>query len=56
MIIRVEDMTNKIENDVTLIINGDTGDIYIDPSVEEVKKFTNQQRYEQEEKRKLKIN
>ena len=53
MIIRVEDVQSKIKNGDIIIINGETGEIYINPSIEEVEKFKKQQRNEQEEKRKL---
>ena len=53
MIIRVEDVAKKIKNDDILIINGSTGDIYINPSKEEIEKFKRQQNAEEQEKRKL---
>jgi len=53
MIIRIEDVANKIKNNDILIIKGDTGEIYINPSIEEMEKFEIQQKFEQEEKRKL---
>lgn len=54
MIIRIEDVVNKIKNDDILIINGNTGDIYINPSIEEMEKFKRQQNADEQEKRKLK--
>lgn len=53
MIIRVEDVINQVKNDDIVIINGDTGEIFINPSVEEVEKYTNMEKTNKEEKRKL---
>lgn len=53
MIIRVPNITKKIENSALVIIDGDTGDIKIEPSIEEMEKYKEQQKVEQEEKRKL---
>lgn len=53
MIIRVEEAVNQIKNDDIVIMNGETGDIYINPSVEEMEKYKEQQKAKQEEKRKL---
>lgn len=53
MIIRIENVTSTIKNGDTLIINGDTGDIYINPSIDEMEKYQKLQKTAQEEKRKL---
>ena len=53
MIIRVEDIVNKIKNDDVVIINGETGDIYINPSIEEIEKFRRHKNEEKDEKRRL---
>lgn len=53
MTIGVEGVANKIKNGDSVIINGETGDIYINPSKEEIEKYINQQKDEQEEKIRL---
>lgn len=53
MIIQVQDILGKVKNDDTVIINGKTGDIYINPEVEEIEKYKKKREAEQEEKRKL---
>ena len=53
MIIRVEDIIDKIKSGDIIVINGDTGEIYINPSIEEIEKFKIQQKFEYEEKIKL---
>ena len=53
MIIGIEDITNKIENDDILIIDGETGEIHINPTIEEMTKYQNLQKEEGEEKQKL---
>ena len=54
MVIRVEEAVRKIKNGDIVIINGDTGDIYINPSKEDIETFQKLQMTEQEEKIKLK--
>lgn len=53
MIIRVEKIDAKIKNGDIIIINGETGEIVVNPTVEEVGKYKEEQKVEQEEKRKL---
>lgn len=53
MVIRVKDLLKQIKNDDIVIINGDTGEIEINPSIEEVEKFRKQQKSEIEERIKL---
>ena len=53
MIIQVEELVSKIQDDNILIINGDTGEIFVNPSVEEMERYTNLQKVNKEEKRKL---
>ena len=53
MIIRVESVLAKIKNGDAIIVNGDTGEIYINPTTEEMEKFQNIQKEEEVEKRKL---
>jgi phosphotransferase system enzyme I (PtsI) len=53
MIIRVEDIESKIEDGKSIIINGKTGEIILNPSIEEMGKYQEQQKINKEEKRKL---
>ena len=53
MIIRVESVLAKIKNGDAIIVNGNTGEIYINPTTEEMEKFQNIQKEEEVEKRKL---
>lgn len=53
MIIRVENVVDIIKNDDIVILNGETGDIYTNPSIEEMEKYKEQQKTEQENKRRL---
>lgn len=53
MVIRVENVQAKIKDGDTIIVNGDTGEIYINPLKEEVEKYQKLQEDEKEEKRKL---
>ena len=53
MIIRVEEVKNKFKNGDILIINGDTGEIIINPSIKEMEKYQNLKKDTEEEKRKL---
>lgn len=52
MIIRVEEM-ESIKNGDIVIINGETGEIVVNPTVEEMSKYKDEQKAEREEKRKL---
>ena len=53
MIIRVSEGLNTIKNGDTIILNGETGEIIINPSTEELEKYQNMQNSAQEEKREL---
>ena len=53
MIIRVEEIDTKIKNGDIVIINGETGEIVVNPTVEEMDKYKEEQKAEQEEKQKL---
>lgn len=53
MIIRVENIESKIENGESIIINGTTGEIILKPSVEEIGRYQEEQKINQERKRKL---
>ena len=53
MIIRVEELDTKIKSGDIVIINGETGEIVVNPTVEEMGKYKEEQKVEQEEKRKL---
>lgn len=53
MIIRIERITSIIQNGDSVIINGNTGDIYINPTIEELKKYHDLQKIEKEENKKL---
>lgn len=53
MIIRVENVVNQIKDGDTVVINGKTGDIHINPTIEEMAQYENQQKEEQVEKTKL---
>lgn len=53
MIIRVGNIQAKIKDGDTIIVNGDTGEIYINPSTEEIEQYQRFQKEEREEKRKL---
>jgi len=52
MIIRVENF-EKIKNDDILVINGETGEIDINPAIEEMAQYQNLQKQRKEEKQKL---
>ncbi len=52
MIIRVENM-KQIKNDDIIIINGDAGEIYLNPSIEEMEYFQKLQKQAQDRKREL---
>ena len=53
MIIRVEDVVNKIKDGDIIVMNGNTGEVYINPSIEEMAQYEKQQKEEQDEKIKL---
>ena len=53
MIIMVENVLNEIENGDSIVINGKTGEIHINPSIEQMARYKNQQKEEQEQKRNL---
>ena len=53
MVIRVNDAVKEIKNDDIIVINGSTGDIHINPSIEEMGEYEKLQKEEKEEKTKL---
>ena len=53
MIIRVNDIEKQIKDNDILILDGEKGEILINPTVEEMEKYTKIQKANQEEKRKL---
>jgi len=53
MVIRVSEGLNTIKNGDTIILNGETGEIIINPSIEEMGKYQKLQNIAQNEKRKL---
>lgn len=53
MVIRVKDVQEKIKNGDMIILDGETGEIYINPSIEEIKKYKNIQESKRIEKEKL---
>ena len=53
MVIRVEDIMNKIKDGDIVVINGKTGEIHINPSIEEMAQYEKLQKQEQNEKIKL---
>ena len=53
MIIRVEDVINKIKDGDIVVINGNTGEIHINPSIQEMAKYEKMQKQEMNEKMKL---
>lgn len=53
MIIRVEDVINKIKDGDIVVINGNTGEIHINPSRDEMAQYEKLQKQEQNEKTKL---
>lgn len=50
MVIRVEDVLNKIKDGDIVAINGETGEIHINPSIEQMAKYKKMQKEELEEK------
>ena len=53
MIIRVSNLAEKVKNGDIVIINGETGEIFINPSIEEMEKYKSKQSAEKKEKVKL---
>lgn len=53
MIIRIEDVVNKIKDGDIVVINGTSGEIHINPSIEEMAQFEKQQKEQNDEKIKL---
>lgn len=53
MIIRVSNLAEKVKNGDIVIINGETGEIFINPSIEEMEKYKSKQLVEKKEKVKL---
>lgn len=53
MIIRVEDVVKQINDGDIVVINGKTGNIHVNPSIEEMAQYEKQQKQEKEEKIKL---
>jgi len=53
MIIRVENVVNLINNGEIVVINGKTGEIQIEPSIDEMSKYKEKQNQEIQEKMKL---
>lgn len=53
MVIRIEDVMNQIKDGDIIVINGKTGDVHINPSIEEMAQYEKQQKDEIEEKTKL---
>ena len=53
MVIRISKIVEKIKDEDIIIINGETGEIYINPSIEEMEKYKEQQLAEKKEKMKL---
>ena len=53
MIIRISNLAEKIKNGDIVIINGETGEIFINPSIEEMEKYKSKQSAEKKEKIKL---
>ena len=43
MVIRIENLQDKIKNGDTVIVNGNTGEIYINPSIEELQRYKEKQ-------------
>ena len=53
MIIRIEDVVNQIKDGDVVVINGKTGEVHVNPTIEEMVEFEKQQKEEKEEKTKL---
>ena len=53
MVIRVENLVEQIENNDILVIDGENGEIYINPTIEEMAKYENIQKQQKEKKEKL---
>jgi len=54
MVISVENGESQIKTGDIIVVNGDTGEININPSIEEIAKYEKQRKQEKEEKLKLK--
>ena len=50
MIIRVSNLAEKVKNGDIVIINGETGEIFINPSIEDMEKYKSKQSAEKKEK------
>jgi len=53
MVIRVEDVISKIENGDIIVIDGETGEVNINPTIEEMAKYQQMEKEDREEKQKL---
>ncbi|MBQ2836405.1 MAG: phosphoenolpyruvate--protein phosphotransferase [Clostridia bacterium] len=53
MIIRVENIVEQIKDGDIVVINGETGDIHINPSIEEMAHYQKLQKQDEEEKQEL---
>ena len=53
MVIRISNIVEKIKKGDIIIINGETGEIYLNPSIEEMEKYKEQQLAEKKEKMQL---
>jgi len=53
MVIRIESVANQIKDGDIIVINGETGEIHINPSIEQMAKYKKMQKEELEEKVKL---
>lgn len=53
MAIHIEKVTSKIKNDDIVIIDGNTGEIYINPSNEKIKRYEKLQKINEKENKKL---
>jgi len=53
MVIRIEDVVKQINDGDIIVIDGTTGDIYINPSIEEMAQYKEMQKKEKQEKIKL---
>ncbi len=53
MVIRVENILEQIEDGDVVVVNGETGDIHINPSIEEMAEYQKLQKQDEEEKQEL---
>ena len=53
MVIRIENVVNRIKNGDVVVIDGETGEVHINPTIEEMAKFQNMQKQDKQEKEKL---